>query len=554
MTRAGIIHLLITLVGILLFVPFIGSFYLFDWDEINFAEAAREMIKSGNYATVQIGFENFWEKPPLFIWMQTLCMKIFGVNEFAARLPNAIFGVISLNYIYYLGRKIHGHFKGIFWVIVYVCTMLPFIYYKTGIIDPVFNFFITVSIVHWYFAETAVYRELNPRIHYMLSGLFIGLAILTKGPVALLILGLIVLIRLVQTGGSSWPGWGSLFLFFVVAAGVGTSWYFYLYLNAGPQIIEQFIAYQATLFKGQIAWHNQPFYYHLLVLLFLCFPASVLAIPGLFRRAGALSRDTEVFDQYMKLLFWVVLIIFSIAKTKIVHYSSLCWLPITYFASDALYSSFTDRRKISKGIAATGMILSLIMGIVLSSVFLYLKSPGFRNWFPAIKDNFANAILKDFYCINYLPFIMTAGVFLIIFVVFTRVYLRKKVALIVPFLATLVFACYLYIDIAPLTADIMQGRVIEQYKAKSSDYVEVWGFKSYAAMYYANQSPQLYEGPWKKKNSNDQADSRAHYLFNNETKKPVYLITRMDYKPDQDFLSKMKIFRQAAPYIVWQKK
>ncbi|MGL5888758.1 MAG: ArnT family glycosyltransferase, partial [Bacteroidia bacterium] len=71
-------------------MPFLGYAQLFDWDEINFAECAREMMVTGDYTTVQINFEPFWEKPPLFIWMQVLCMKVFGVNEFAARLPNAI--------------------------------------------------------------------------------------------------------------------------------------------------------------------------------------------------------------------------------------------------------------------------------------------------------------------------------------------------------------------------------------------------------------------------------------------------------------------------------
>jgi 4-amino-4-deoxy-L-arabinose transferase-like glycosyltransferase len=60
-------------------------------DEINFAESAREMIVTGDYSKVQINFNPFWEKPPLFIWMQVLSMKIFGINEFAARFPNAVF-------------------------------------------------------------------------------------------------------------------------------------------------------------------------------------------------------------------------------------------------------------------------------------------------------------------------------------------------------------------------------------------------------------------------------------------------------------------------------
>ena len=73
-----------------LFFPFLGQSHLFDWDEINFAEAAREMIVTGDYLRVQINFQMFWEKPPFFIWLQVLSMKSFGINEFAARFPNAL--------------------------------------------------------------------------------------------------------------------------------------------------------------------------------------------------------------------------------------------------------------------------------------------------------------------------------------------------------------------------------------------------------------------------------------------------------------------------------
>src|SRR6202140_5326918 len=52
------------------FIPWLGRLHLFDWDEINFAEGAREMLVTGNYRDVQIEFQPFAEKPPLFMWVQ----------------------------------------------------------------------------------------------------------------------------------------------------------------------------------------------------------------------------------------------------------------------------------------------------------------------------------------------------------------------------------------------------------------------------------------------------------------------------------------------------
>ena len=90
--------------GLLFIFPTLGAFNLFDWDEINFAESTREMLVSGDFFHVQINFEPFHEKPPLFFWFQALSMKIFGINAFAARFPNALLGVFNSNYSIFHGN------------------------------------------------------------------------------------------------------------------------------------------------------------------------------------------------------------------------------------------------------------------------------------------------------------------------------------------------------------------------------------------------------------------------------------------------------------------
>ncbi|MEI8103159.1 MAG: glycosyltransferase family 39 protein, partial [Chlorobium sp.] len=137
-----LIQLGIVFFASLLFIPGLGMVHLFDWDELNFAESAREVLVSGNYFTVQINFEPFWEKPPLFIWMQALSMKLFGINEFAARLPNALCGITTLLVLFNAGRRVKDSRFGLLWMLLYLSSVLPFFYFRTGIIDPWFNLFI----------------------------------------------------------------------------------------------------------------------------------------------------------------------------------------------------------------------------------------------------------------------------------------------------------------------------------------------------------------------------------------------------------------------------
>src|SRR5690606_33444489 len=126
-------------------------------------------------------------------------------------------------------------------------------------------------------------------------------------------------------------------------------------LQNGPYFIIEFIQYQLGLFSQNIAGHEQPFYYHTLVLLVGCFPASFLALAAIKRNEFYTYRE-NLFRTVTGVLFLVVLILFSIVKTKIVHYSSLCWLPLTFLSAYAIESLNNGIFKL-KWYLKTGMIV-----------------------------------------------------------------------------------------------------------------------------------------------------------------------------------------------------
>ena len=210
------LRVLIVIIGLLLFLPFNGLVHLFDWDEINFAESAREMIVTRNYSTVSINFIPFWEKPPLFIWMQVVSMKIFGINEFAARFPNAICGVVTLLILFEIGRRLRNNKFGLVWALAYGASILPFLYFKSGIIDPWFNLFIFSAL---YFAFRYIKQRevnLNGFKNVILSAAILGLGVLTKGPVAILLFGAALFIYILTERKFKYIGWSDTLVFTLV--------------------------------------------------------------------------------------------------------------------------------------------------------------------------------------------------------------------------------------------------------------------------------------------------------------------------------------------------
>src|SRR6201996_9629236 len=380
----------------ILFIPFLGRVHLFDWDEINFAECSREMIKMDDYTRVYVDFKPFWEKPPMFFWMQSTAMKWFGVTEFASRFPNAICGICTLIVVFLVGSRIYDRKFAIFWTLAFGGSLFPNMYFKSGIIDPWFNLFTFLSLYyfilyHWKrnsFDKEGVGQ--SQLFYVVMSGIFMGLAILTKGQVALMVFLLVLGCYLVYNRFRIYFNWGHAILFLVVTLLVTATWYGYETYKRGPWFITEFLKYQYRLFTTHDADQAGFFGYHYIVLLIGCFPASILAIPSFFKAKynGRYDRD---FKMWMVLLFWVVTVLFTIVQSRIIHYSSMAWFPVTFLAAYSIYK--WERREMNYK-KYVGILLAILGGLI-SLLILGVAIIGLnvKRLAPYVEDTFARGNL-----------------------------------------------------------------------------------------------------------------------------------------------------------------
>ena len=476
-------HWFIVLFVFLACIPTIGLSALFDWDEVNFAECAREMIVSKDYFNVTINFQAFWEKPPLFIWMQALSMLVFGINEFAARFPNVIAAVFTLLALYRFGKEFFGEKFGIAWSALYACSILPFMYFNSGIIDPWFNFFIFSGIIHFY---KGIQGQTSR--NFILSGLFIGLAILTKGPVAILLIGGAFAVYFLFNRFKDFPSFGKIILFLLTTLLIGSLWFMLLFATGHKEIIQEFITYQVRLFQTQDAGHGGPLYYHWIILLFGVFPASFFLIGYL--RNKEIKRTS--LDIIMHGMLWVTLMLFSIVKTKIVHYSSFCYFPITYFAARFVVhqweNGFANYKRIHYFVLAFLTLLALVFGILgylVGHTQLILEN-------IQVKDPFAVQAMKESYnwsIAQLVPFVLSTTTILLSFSylrkdIYIKYYLSLGIGIIISLVSLNAF-------VVPKIEDISQGAAIDFYKHHQHEdaYFTTLGFKSYAHLFYGNSKP-----------------------------------------------------------------
>ena len=523
--------LIIVISAIFFFIPFLGSVHLFDWDEINFAESAREMIVTGNFSRVQIDFHPFWEKPPLFFWIQALSMKLFGINEFAARFPNAVIGILTLLTLYFIGKKLYDEKFGLIWALAYLGSFLPHIYFKSGIIDPFFNFFIFLSVI--FLAKSIRDNGENKGLKYaFLAGISIGLATLTKGPVGLLIAGISVLVYWATMKFQRISSWKNILLFSISCLIITSLWFVPEMINNGFWFIREFLKYQADLFLKPVAGHSGPIYYHFLVVFLGCFPISVLALPVFFRKDAGSGDKGKYFLRWMLILFWVVMILFSVVKTKIVHYSSLAYFPLSYFAAYYVYELVNGRNTFKKYVVWILLVTGTIFSIILIGLPLIGRYKDLIT--PYIKDEFAVACLNSPVKWNGYEFLIgVVYLVLIIVIIFMIKHRQFFRGIIILFYATAFCIFFYLITVVPKIEGYSQAPAINFYKSISGQdvYVTTVGFYSYAPYFYFRKMP-----------GGNIERSNKEWLLNGEIDKPVYIVAKstskvlFDKHPDCRFI------------------
>ncbi len=390
---------LLVFAGIFL-ITGIGDVALIDWDENIYAEASRQMLVRNNYLNVFINDFPFTEKPPLFFWEQVISYRIFGVNEFAARFPSCVAGILMIGLFYFIGRKIGSYSLGLIWGAVYLTSLLPSMFARAAVIDHTFNFFIAASTFFLYlfdveFGHYITRKQRNPKsfgsagIHmrYLTAAaVCMGLSVLTKGPVG-------GVIPLVGFAGYKWfnrfPAIKIHHFFFcaIISLSIGFSWYTLNWITYGGKFIEGFAGFMIALFSKPLEGHEGPFFYHFGVVLLGLLPWT----PFLFsaKRKQVFKNNVHIKPIFQLGFTWVlfVLVLFSFVSTKLPHYSASVYIPLTFIIAANLHHYLIEMGKVSVWISVfytiAGCSLAILLMLLPRLIMEYTKREQFDftwNW------------------------------------------------------------------------------------------------------------------------------------------------------------------------------
>lgn len=158
----------------------IWSYPLMDIDETRYVLMSKDMFNSKDFMTLYLNGEYFFEKPPLYFWIQCISFKFFGfINEFSARFPAALCGMLLSFLVYFTGKKIAGEKYGIVSSLVLASSLEFTILSKYAILDIFLCTFTALSVFSYFL--TLFVKEQNKKYFWWLFYIFSALAVMAKG-------------------------------------------------------------------------------------------------------------------------------------------------------------------------------------------------------------------------------------------------------------------------------------------------------------------------------------------------------------------------------------
>lgn len=299
----------------------LGYTTLLDPDEAHYAELTREMLRAKSWMVPLLDGQPFIDKPVLFHWLQGIAMTLLGESEFAARLPSACAAMALFFATRRIGIVLLGEEVGEWGALMFATIPVTFALASIGLFDMLFSAFLFSAVGCLLIAA----RDRRPWLEVSGYGL-LALAVMTKGPVALVLVGLFFAAAWAAGGamrqyvrGLQWPA--GLF----IAAIAASPWFVWMNAHFGQAFVQGYILAgnvfyltQPPSFSGRSVSH----WFYLRSFAGAFFPWSALvvgrAVDLARRRRTGLEWPVE--ERLLWLWAGLVFAFFSVARFKLDHY------------------------------------------------------------------------------------------------------------------------------------------------------------------------------------------------------------------------------------------
>jgi len=342
------LYILLFFVIVVFYFYGLGSLPLLGPDEPRYAQVAREMFLRGDSITPTLGGHTWFEKPALLYWMIMAAFRIFGVNEWSARLGPAICGLLTIAAVWRVARAVEQTSDEAqdfsFWSVLVAASSLGLIVFARAA-----SFDIVITMTATWALAFFLLAELHPEKRFaFLNGFYacVGLSLLAKGLVGLVIpfgvVGSYYLLRRALPAGQVWLSllWG-----LPLAVLVSSIWYGPVIARHGWTFVDEFfIQHHFARYVSNKYHHPQPIYFYPAIILLLALPWSAFLIQALGKVRSWLWRGNDSLSIVRVFsLAWLAMpiIFFSFSGSKLPGYILPALPAVAFLVADRFLDSIS---------------------------------------------------------------------------------------------------------------------------------------------------------------------------------------------------------------------
>jgi 4-amino-4-deoxy-L-arabinose transferase-like glycosyltransferase len=358
-------------VCLVVMLPNLGTPSLWDVDEGVNAECSREMQEVGTWLIPTFNYELRTAKPVMLYWLQRIAFEGFGVSEWSARFPAVLCGIGSVLTTAALARRMFGAATGLLAGIILATSIQFAILSHAATPDAPLIFFVTLTFYLFWMGHTN-----HSRRWFLTAPIPCALAILTKGPAYLGLIGLPILLYFVWTHQWRRLGDRRLIWGFLILLAIAVPWYAAVAAETRGVFIKAFIGNEnINRMQGAMEGHDgRPFYqaYYLVMILILFAPWSVFLL-GTFQHSLAQARRSDdTAEPYRLLLCWLgtILLITSIMATKLPNYIATLYPALAILTANFLTRWRMNEWRVPSWMMPTAAGIVVAIGVLVFFGFL----------------------------------------------------------------------------------------------------------------------------------------------------------------------------------------
>ena len=382
-----LVFLAIFISGFFLFIYGLGSTGLVDETPPLFASAGRTMSQSGDWLTPKVNGILRFDKPPLFYWLMAAIYSIPGnqiwdnLGSLSARLPSALSALFLMLMIAdtlfcFTEDSNNKIYLSLVSALCFASSQLIIIWSKTAVSDSLLCGTMGISLLGFWRR-----MSINTNNLCIMPWFFLALAILTKGPVALVITFLtLTLFLFTQKNAQILISKINPYIGFLITLFISIPWYLIQFVKQGNTFLDNFFGYHnLQRYTSVVNNHSEPWWFFLYIMLLASLPLSIFLIHGIWETSkdliiGLRSKSNDSESLYIFSLCWLlsVFLFFSISATKLPSY----WLPAVPAASLLIVRStkrLINQKKLSiVWLFTTFILLGLTFAFYFSDKWLVL--------------------------------------------------------------------------------------------------------------------------------------------------------------------------------------